>query len=271
MTWQPLIDELARWADSDTSPRLWLRDDDAVAPTAALDRFLALSRPHNVPVLLAVIPAGVDDSLAERVADEPLVSPAVHGWAHINHAPEGEKSQELGSHRPADMVLSELTKGFDRLTNLFGARLTPILVPPWNRIDADIVAGLPGRGFKGLSTFGHKRLATGVAGLAEINTHVDLIDWKGTRGCRDHDELIGELAGELERSREGDKGAVGILTHHLVHDASVDRFLGDLFAVIDNRPHVRWVDAEALLMGAPSDVSARQLRELHIRLNLPKA
>jgi aspartyl-tRNA synthetase len=27
--------------------------------------------------------------------------------------------------------------------------------------------------------------------------------------------------------------------------------------------------AEDLLMGAPSDVSAKQLRELHIRLNLP--
>jgi aspartyl-tRNA synthetase len=28
--------------------------------------------------------------------------------------------------------------------------------------------------------------------------------------------------------------------------------------------------AEDLLMGAPSEVSATQLRELHIRLNLPK-
>ena len=28
--------------------------------------------------------------------------------------------------------------------------------------------------------------------------------------------------------------------------------------------------AEDLLMGAPSEVSAKQLRELHIRLNLPK-
>ena len=29
--------------------------------------------------------------------------------------------------------------------------------------------------------------------------------------------------------------------------------------------------AQDLLMGAPSDVSARQLRDLHIRLNLPKS
>ena len=28
--------------------------------------------------------------------------------------------------------------------------------------------------------------------------------------------------------------------------------------------------AEDLLMGAPGEVSAKQLRELHIRLNLPK-
>jgi aspartyl-tRNA synthetase len=29
--------------------------------------------------------------------------------------------------------------------------------------------------------------------------------------------------------------------------------------------------AEDLLMGAPSDVSLKQLRELHIRLNLPQS
>ncbi len=45
-----------------------------------------------------------------------------------------------------------------------------------------------------------------------------------------------------------------------------------------NEPNIREVvlfpmnqQAEDLLMGAPSEVTPKQLRELHIRLNLPEA
>ena len=85
-------------------PVFWLRDDDAVAPGAALDRLLGLTGRFEVPVALAVIPAHAGTALAERIADERLVTVVVHGWSHENHAPPGKKKQELGLHRPAGTV-----------------------------------------------------------------------------------------------------------------------------------------------------------------------
>ena len=42
---------------------LWLRDDDAVEPTSALDTLLDLCRGFSVPVTLAVIPEMTTESL----------------------------------------------------------------------------------------------------------------------------------------------------------------------------------------------------------------
>ncbi|TIT57545.1 MAG: polysaccharide deacetylase, partial [Mesorhizobium sp.] len=55
--WQPLVEELARWQRAGRKAEFWLRDDDAVDPTPALDRLLDLTRQFAVPVTLAVIPA----------------------------------------------------------------------------------------------------------------------------------------------------------------------------------------------------------------------
>ncbi|RUW55421.1 polysaccharide deacetylase, partial [Mesorhizobium sp. M1A.F.Ca.ET.072.01.1.1] len=41
--WQPLVEELACWRRADRKAEFWLRDDDAVDPTAALDRLLELT------------------------------------------------------------------------------------------------------------------------------------------------------------------------------------------------------------------------------------
>src|SRR5215470_17845292 len=98
--WQPLHAELACWAETGRIADFWLRDDDAVEPTAALDRLLALAARHAIPVVLAVIPASAQRTLAKRLQAEDKVAIAVHGWAHRNHAPENEKKQELGAHRP---------------------------------------------------------------------------------------------------------------------------------------------------------------------------
>src|SRR3546814_16712699 len=35
--WQPLHDELVHWREAGLTPDLWLRDDDAIAPTPQLD------------------------------------------------------------------------------------------------------------------------------------------------------------------------------------------------------------------------------------------
>src|SRR5919109_4059560 len=106
--WQPLASELARWAEAGRIADFWLRDDDAVEPTGALDRLLVLAARYAVPPTLAVIPAHAQKTLAERLQAEDKIAVAVHGWAHENHAPESEKKQELGPHRPRQVVLAEL-------------------------------------------------------------------------------------------------------------------------------------------------------------------
>ena len=236
---RPLVDEIARRADSGRPLRLWLRDDDAVEPTAALDRLLALTEAHDIATLLAVIPAFTGAALAGRLAEEDRVHVAVHGWAHENHAGPGEKNQELGAHRPAEKVLAELRDGFARLAALHAQRFVPMLVPPWNRIAPAVVAGLPGIGFAALSVFGPQRPAP----LAVLNTHVDIMDWRGTRGGRPAEAVIADLV-RLSRAQEG---PVGLLTHHLVHDAAAWNVMALVFEATAGRPGCAWHRAGDLL------------------------
>ena len=98
--------------------------------------------------------------------------------------------------------------------------MVPLLVPPWNRIDAGLIPLLAPIGFTALSVFGP---ATPTA-LPAINSNVDLMDWHGTGGCREHAALVHDVVAQLARAFEGGD-AVGILTHHLVHDAAAWLFL----------------------------------------------
>ncbi len=247
MNWQPVVEELDAWSAAGAQARFWLRDDDAIEPSDELDALLELTGRHNVPVLLAVIPSGAGGELAKRLEFAEWVSPVVHGWAHVNHAPKNQKSQELGLHRTKKSVLDELTAALDKLRTLFPRSLKPVLVPPWNRIDGDLIPYLPGLGYRALSAFGRKPLANGIAGLVEIHTHVDLIDWKGTRGCRDHSELIDCVATELALSRRDNGAPIGILSHHLVHNQSVADFLEELFELVVCHSGSQWVRAETLV------------------------
>lgn len=240
--WAPLTDELDAWARTGRVARFWLRDDDAVEPTEALERLLALSASHAVPVALAVIPAFTGAALARRLAAASDAEVAVHGWSHENFAPPGQKKQELGAHRPAGVVLSSLQRGVSNLAQLFGPRFVPVLVPPWNRIDPALVPRLGGIGFRALSVFGPERNL----GIASVNTHVDVIDWHGTRGGRDTSVLVGEMVARLKAIESGE-GTLGLLTHHLVHDEAVWRFLQELFERTARHPACRWVRLSELV------------------------
>jgi len=244
--WRPLDTVLARYRDAGRRPVLWLRDDDAVEPTPALDRLLDTTRAASVPLLVASIPAGATPALAGRLAREPHVRVAVHGWSHANHAPPGRKTCELGADRPAAIVLGELQRGLVRLGELFGAQLDPVLVPPWNRIDKGLLPALPSLGYAGLSVFGSPFPAP----LAIVNSTVDIIDWRGTRGGRDIGELASEVAAGLQAAL-ADSAAppVGLLTHHLVHDEAAWHFLEELFVRL---PDAEWTSCAALVAQAQS-------------------
>jgi hypothetical protein len=247
------VEELLAVAQRDSRKiTFWWRDDDAEAATPELDRLLALTDRYDLPLSLAVIPVGAGETLAARLRHAPRVAVLQHGWTHANHAAPGAKKIELGGDRPIDDILSDLTLGREKLARLFGETFLPILVPPWNRLAAGVVERLGETGLAGLSTFGPSR------SRRQVNTHLDIFDWKGTRGPMRREQAMAILAGEIERRVEGDEEPIGILTHHLRHEADSWSLLDELGAVLANHPAASWPTAADLFHLRPPE-SARRL------------
>ncbi|GGF32255.1 polysaccharide deacetylase [Aliidongia dinghuensis] len=249
--WARLEAELDAWAAAGHTARFWWRDDDATEPTAALDRLLALA--GTVPLALAVIPDRSTGQLARRLGNAGNVTVLQHGIAHLNLAPPGAKKAELGTARTATMLANALGTARRRLEALFGPQFRPVLVPPWNRIADDLLPLLPLAGFVGLSTAGPRRTIEAAPGLRQVNTHIDPVDWHGTRRCRPVADLVDETVRALaerrlalaeDRSAEEplreDGEPIGLLTHHLLDDAGTERFTADLAAMIRQHPSAAW-------------------------------
>jgi len=235
-TWTDLADEAARWVEAGRTADLWWRDDDAADVGPALERLLTIHRDTGAPLALAVVPATATSALAARLAGEPGVDLLQHGYAHVNHAaPDDNKKIELGTERPAMFVLGELGTGRLALERLFGARPLAVLVPPWNRIAPALVPTLPEIGFSGLSTFGVRRRVHPVRGLLEVNTHVDLVDWKGGRGFVGEAAALAALVSTLAGARDSGE-PVGVLSHHLAMDGGAWDFLRSIWQKVPKMP-----------------------------------
>lgn len=242
MSLEKLVAALDECEERGVKADFWLRDDDAVEPTAPLDALLDLCRSFSVPVTLAVIPEMTTNRLADHLDASDIAHVAVHGWSHTNYAGGTEKKQELGSHRDLAVVLDELQSGLDKLHDLHGNRFVPMLVPPWNRVDPRIVAELEVLGYRALSVFGPEKATRPPC----LNTHIDVIDWHGSRGGREDEVLFAETAARIWQAAENG-ATTGILTHHLVHDDNVWRFLRRLFEVTAAHPAARWRSSKDLI------------------------
>lgn len=248
--WDGLQAELDAWAAAGREAQVWWRDDDATAPSPALERLLDLAAAQAAPLALAVIPARAEDALAERLDTHPAQTHVLqHGFAHVDHASAGTKKCELVSPAARPAVLDELRQGRDSLAARFGARCLPVLVPPWNRIAAQLTARLPDLGFTGLSTYKARPAATAAPGLVQANCHLDLLQWRPERRFLGSDAALALLSGHLAAKRRGeaDPGEPsGILSHHQVHDEAAWEFLGTLLARLTRHPAVRLLPAAAI-------------------------
>ncbi len=233
--------ELAAWSATGIDAKIWWRDDDAIQATPALQRLRMLSEALGVGIALACIPDTVERSLSELVAKWPLARVWQHGFAHINHAPPREKKAEFGAHRPLAAMAQELVTGRRRMEQMFADSFVPALVPPWNRIDSEVLRVLPAAGLRLLSTFKARQTRHPVPGVTCINTHVDIIDWRGSRAFAGEDTVVTGLLAHLSKRRLGladIQEPTGILTHHLVHDTHCWSFLEDLFDYLARRKGV---------------------------------
>lgn len=208
--------------------RFWWRDDDAIAPTPALERLEGLARAARMPVHIAVIPANATPELAAITTGSDTLVPVVHGWAHADTSAPDAKKSEFQRDRPE--AENETAQGLARMRDLFGPSLVPMFVPPWNRISDALVAKLAAQGYRGLSTFG-TRGAEMAHGLRVINTHVDPIFWRGNRGLADTGWIIDTAVAHL---RSGSSEPLGLLTHHLVHTPDIWEFSARFIAELQD-------------------------------------
>jgi hypothetical protein len=257
--WPDLADELDRWQDAERVATLWWRDDDAVAPTEKLHRLVSIA--GKVPIALAVIPGSAEPGLAvwlaQRARSVPGTRVAVlqHGWRHLNHSINGTKSEFSAERRREDGAF-ELAAGRARLSELFGPRALPTLVPPWNRLDDSFLPVLRNCGIRAISRVKPRRAPRPAPGLIEVNVHLDLIAWTSHRGFIGEGAALGGLVQHLRARRLGGVSAeepTGILTHHLVQDEATDAFLRRLIEITGRHAATRWLDATEVFSPAFPD------------------
>lgn len=239
--WSALTRELDLWGKADKTADFWWRDDDAHQPTPALERLAEIAQ--GAPIGLAVVPAKLMDDLYQPIDKYSNISVLQHGYSHLNYASPADDKIELGPQRPLVHTLGDLATGWARLEAVFGPRALPVLVPPWNRLAPGLVPLLPEIGYRGLSTYGARSRPEPIPNLAQVNTHLDIIDWRGSRGFLGDDAVLGRAVDFLSRRRNKQIDAdepTGILTHHLVHDDACWAFLGRFVALIEAHGAARW-------------------------------
>lgn len=244
--WADLHAALDAVAERGEAIRFWWRDDDNGRDhDPALTRLLDLAEHHDAPLALAVVPLWLEPDAQAQIAASHQASVLQHGLAHVDHGPAGAKPIELGG-RPVEAIEEELERGRVLLLDAFGATFVAVLVPPWNRIESALIARLPSLGIEGLSTFGRRAAREPTPGLVQINTHLDPIDWRGTRLFVGQPAALDRLIGALELEEP-----IGVVSHHLVMDEPGWRFLDQMIGLLSRHPGARLCRICELLRATP--------------------
>jgi len=242
------------FAARDLSVPVWWRDDDAIEPTPALDRLIAIAARHEIDVALAAIPDGATPELSARIADEPFVSVVQHGVEHRNFQDKarGEKAAEFGARRDPDVAIASIARGRARLAELFGDRFVPVFVPPWNRIAPRIAARLPEAGLVATSAFTqfHPRA------LPFVQTHIDMIKWKKGAGFIGWHAATLRIDYHFARRRTNAEEPLGLLSHHLAQDDACFDFLDRTFEILKSHPGARFTRIADLVGGLAGPAQA---------------
>jgi hypothetical protein len=223
---------------------VWWRDDDAGRFSPRLDLLLGLAAETGRPLGLAVwCPLGSMPGHGPRPRGGwCFMSCSTAGRMPIMPAPGRSRSSSAARAGRA-ASLADLERGAAVLRAAFGERFLSVMVPPWNRIDERCMSGLARLGFRGLSTFADDARGPG-HGLVHINTHVDLIDWRGGRRMKPLDDVVvAEIDRLLARPAVG---VIGLLTHHLEMGLDDMARLRQVFAHIDRVGGCRWASPRHL-------------------------
>jgi Uncharacterized protein conserved in bacteria (DUF2334) len=236
------LEPLRRELDAAAGPcTFFFRDDDAGWETERLLALVDLFAAYAVPLDLAVIPAALDPELAARLRsrrdhDPRLLAFHQHGFAHVNHEPNGRPC-EFGPSRAPDDQRADIEAGVHRLRTLLG-EMPPIFTPPWNRCTEATGRCLLDAGFRVLV-----RDATAAAleleGLGELHVHVD---WSARRKGTPLDRA--EIGLRLAAACRG--GTTGVMLHHALLGRDERDEVERLLALLASHANARCVLLAAL-------------------------
>lgn len=210
---------------SDEQVRFFFRDDDAGWDDDALELLLDVFEPHGMPLDVAAIPMAVTPRTVELLtarhsAGRNDVVVHQHGYAHVNHEPEGRKC-EFGVSRSVAEQTADIAAGRELLGSKLGD-LAPVFTPPWNRCAPWTAEVLHELGVAILS----RDLSAGTAGVPGLLELPVSVDWFAKRRKVPVDRTgRGELLAEMARGPE----PVGVMLHHEVMD---DQDLADVAALL---------------------------------------
>jgi hypothetical protein len=208
--------------DTAASPvEVFFRDDDAGWGDARLLGLITRFEAYGLPLDLAVIPSELTNGLAEELRTR-QVGLHQHGYAHVNHEPEGRKC-EFGPARDLAAQRADIAAGQERLRELLGDRLDPFFTPPWNRCTRDTGEALVELGFTALSRE-HRAEPLGL--LPEVSVHLDVA------------RLTPEELDERFARLVADGGPVGVMFHHAVMEPEDFARADALLALLAGHPSV---------------------------------
>ena len=232
---------------------LFFRDDDCGWGDDRLLLLLDILTDFGIPVDLAAIPAALHTAFAQKLSRRMAAHPErlrvhQHGYAHVNHEPEGKKC-EFGPARDYLSQRSDIENGQRRLAELLGTAPDPIFTPPWNRCTPVTARCLAELGFQVLSRDSHAE-ALEIPGLFEMPIAVD---WFAHRkkvrlGRKEWGRL---LAAEIES-----EDPVGIMLHHAVMDADEMHALAQLLSLLARHSNANCQTMQSLAAAQISNLFA---------------
>ena len=229
--------DVARALDERPAPlSVFFRDDDAGWANDRLFALMTVFERHDLPLDIAVIPHAIDRDTATRLGRRARLAGRIgfhqHGYAHINHEPDGRPC-EFGPSRSDAAQRADIARGREQLLMLFGNTLGPIFTPPWNRCTRATGACLVDAGIAVLSRDA-TAVTLGVPGLAECPIASDWLQKR--RGVPiTRDEWAASFADLIARRVD----PVGVMFHHAVMDHGNRETLADLLHLLRRHGRVR--------------------------------
>jgi len=195
------------------SARLFIRNDDVWTMDQEFRFFFDMAVDHGLPVVHAVIPGRMDQSLVRFLCRAKEKTPQLldivqHGWMHANYSASPATKYEFGVLRTLKSQREDIKKGLKKMRMAFGECFTPAFVPPYHGYDQRTLQVLGEEGFQIFSA-GTRRLEL-KKNFITLPVQVSFSSYEqGQTSIHGAKDVVGHVASGIHR-----RPLSGIVTHH---------------------------------------------------------